>query len=531
MSGLTETYERLSSLDKTRALGPEQLFELSTTAYLLGKEEEALATLIRVQQAFAQSGELRRAGGMAARIASILMNTREGAQAAGWMARATRLLGASGDPGVEYGHLLLAAARQAIASGNIADAEAKFAEAAAIAERFGDTDLMHLARQGHGRVLIARGEVARGVALLDEVMVAVTAGEVSPVIAGIIYCSVLSACSELCDVGRAREWTAALTRWCDARPEMVPYRGECLVHRAEVISFNGAWPDALHEALLACEHLSQPPGQPAFGAALYQVAELHRLRGNLDEAEAAYRKVTECGGSPYPGLALLRHAQGRPNDAAAAIRRLLTEGGRRRPRSRLLDAAVEITIACGDIETARAAADELVAIAATLGTPFMRASAAQANGAVLIAEGHASAALTELRTAWLLWRELEVPYEAARAQVLIAAACRAVGDHDSAALELDAACRAFEQLEARTDLARVRPSGSERSAAGLTSRELQVLRLVATGRTNRAIAAELRLSEKTVARHISNIFNKLNVSSRAAATAYAFEHGLAGSPA
>ena len=529
MSGLNETYERLSSLDKARALGPEQLLELGMTAYLLGKEEESLATFIRVQQAFAQAGDLRRAGGMAARIASILMNTREAAQAGGWMARATRLLDASGDPGVEYGHLLLAAARQAIASGNMADAETKFAEAAAVAERFGDADLMHLARQGHGRVLIGRGDVARGVALLDEVMVAVTAGEVSPIIAGIIYCSVLSACSELCDVARAREWTAALSRGCDAQPELVPYRGECLVHRAEVISFNGAWLHALHEALLACERLSQPPGQPAFAAALYQVAELHRLRGRLNEAEAAYLKVTECGRSPYPGLALLRLAQGRSNDAAAAIRRLLHEGGRRRPRSRLLDAAVEITLACGDIATARAAADQLVALAATVQTPFMRASAAQANGAVLLADGNASAALSELRAACLLWRELEVPYETARVQVLIAAACRSLGDHDSAALELDAACRAFEHLEARTDLARVRPT-ADRSAAGLTSRELQVLRLVATGRTNRAIARELRLSEKTVARHISNIFNKLNVSNRAAATAYAFEHGLAGLP-
>lgn len=527
MAAWKDTYERLSALDTVSPLEPERLLELAASAYLIGREDESCALLIRAHHGFVQRPDVRQAGGTAARIASILINKRDTAQAGGWMARAARLLDQCDEPGAERGHLLFVAARQTIMGGNFADAESKFAEAASIGERFGDVDLTNLARMGRGRSLIELGDITRGVALLDEVMVAVTAGEVSTIYAGIIYCSVVSACSDLFDIGRAREWTQALRRWCDAQPDMVPYRGECLVHRAEIISLQGVWPDALHEARLACEQLSEPPGQPAFGAALYQVGELHRLRGELEEAETVYRRTAECGRSPYPGLALLRLAQGKRDDAAAAIGRVLQEARHRRVRSRILSAAVEIMLACDDVPAARRMADELDTLAHTIGTPFLRAMAAQALGSVLLAEGNAAGALSACRDALTLWHDLDVPYEGARTQVLIARVCQALEDNDSAAIELDAASRTFERLGARLDLARLQRCAEKPSAiAGLTTRELQVLRLVATGRTNRMIADELGLSEKTVARHLSNIFNKLDVSSRAAATAYAFEHHL-----
>jgi DNA-binding CsgD family transcriptional regulator len=531
MAGWRETYERLRELDRASALEPPRLLELAVAAYLIGKDSESFATLVRGHQGFVQRREFREAGGVAARIASIAMNTGDAAQAAGWMARAARLLDESGEPCAERGHLLLPAARQSLMRGHIADARAQFSEAAAIGAQFGDVDLTNLARLGLGRTLIELGEVERGVALLDEVMVAVAAGEVSTIVAGIIYCSVISACSDLSDLGRAREWTQALTRWCAAQPDMVPYRGECLVHRAEIIALQGVWPDALNEALLACERLSEPPGHPAFGAALYQLAELHRLRGDLENADEAYRKAVDAGRSPYPGLALLRLAQGSREDATAAICRVLQEAHHRRGRSKILAAAVEIMLAGGDVAAARRAADELHTAAQAIKTPFLRAVAAQAQGAVLLGERDPAAALSACRTAWTLWRELDVPYEAARTQVLISQACRALGDKDSAALELNAARRTFEQLGAKLDAARLQEArDGQRAVAGLTDRELQTLRLVATGRTNRTIAEELGLSEKTVARHISNIFTKLNVSSRAAATAYAFEHQLTKRP-
>jgi DNA-binding CsgD family transcriptional regulator len=527
MAGWKATYEELNELDKVAPLEPAKLLDLAISAYLIGKDSESLAVMIRAHQGFVQQRDFRQAAGLAARIASIMLNKGDTAQSAGWTARAARLLEEGGEPGPERGYLVMTAARQLVMSGNVADAESKFAEAADIGERFGDADLTSLARQGQGRALIELGEVERGVTLLDEVMVAVTAGEVSAIISGIIYCSVLSACSDLFDLARAREWTEALTRWCNAQPDMVPYRGECLVHRAEIISLRGVWPEALHEALLACERLSEPPGQPAFGAALYQVAELHRLRGELEKADTAYRRAAESGRSPYPGLALLRLSQGKRASASAAIGRVLQEAQHRRTRSRVLSAAVEIMLACDDIGGARRSADELNALAQGLATPFARAIAAEAHGAVLFAEGDATAALGACRSALALWRELDVPYEAARTQVLIAQACRALHDPDSADVESEAACRTFQQLGATPDLARLQArAATPSSAAGLTSRELQVLRLVATGRSNRAIADDLDLSEKTVARHIANIFTKLDVSSRAAATAYAFEHRL-----
>src|SRR5262245_9368177 len=280
MAAWKDTYERLNALDRDSPLEPAKVLELAQSAYLIGKDRESLALLMRAQQGFVQQRDLRRAGGIAAWIAAIMMSSGDAAQSAGWMARAARLLDESGEPGPERGYVWVTAARQSMMGGRVAEAASKFAEAAALGERFGDRDLTSLGRQGQGRALIELGEVERGVGLLDEVMVAVTAGELSPIIAGIVYCSVISACSDLFDLSRAREWTEALRRWCDANPDMAPYRGECLVHRAEIICLQGVWSDALQEALLACERLSEPPGQPAFGAALYQVAELHRLRGD-----------------------------------------------------------------------------------------------------------------------------------------------------------------------------------------------------------------------------------------------------------
>jgi len=296
-----------------------------------------------------------------------------------------------------------------------------------------------------------------------------------------------------------------------------------------VLQLHGAWPDAMEEVRRARERLSAPPGQPALAMAVYQQAELHRLRGQLAEAEQAYRQASRWGPPPQPGLALLRLAQGRVDAAAAAARAALDEAPDRAARARVLAAYVEVVLAAGDVPAARAAADELSATAAGLGMAFLRAVAAHATGAVLLAEGDPRAALAALRRAWAAWQELDVPYEAARARVLVGLACRELGDTDTAEMELGAACRVFQQLGAAPDLARVEalsPKKAASAAGGLTAREVQVLRLVAAGKSNRAIAADLFLSEKTVARHVQNIFAKLDVSSRSAATAFAFEHGL-----
>jgi DNA-binding NarL/FixJ family response regulator len=362
-------------------------------------------------------------------------------------------------------------------------------------------------------------------------MLAVTANALSPVVTGLMYCAVIGACQEVCAAGRAREWTFALSDWCGQQPEMMAFTAACLAHRAEVMRLHGQWSEAFVEAERGSRRDTQrDPSSTA--AAFYEMAEILRLRGDYAEAEEAYRDASRYGREPQPGLALLRLQQGRSRIAAAAIRRVVGASQLPLARVKLLPAYVEIMIAVGDLGAAHAAADELEQTAARFGTELIAAAAAQARGEIEIADGDAYAALASLRRALGLWQELRAPYLAARVRASIAAACRALGDEDGVALELDAARAAFERLEAAPDLAHVdtlrsrAPQTAPAGEHGLTRRELEVLKLVATGRTNRQIAGELELSEKTVDRHVSNIFAKLDVPSRSAATAYAFRHRL-----
>jgi ATP/maltotriose-dependent transcriptional regulator MalT len=311
---------------------------------------------------------------------------------------------------------------------------------------------------------------------------------------------------------------------------MVTHQGLCLVHRAEIMTLAGAWQEALDEARRVGERFTQGVlNQRALGHAAYRQGEVHRLRGDFEAAEEAYRAASGFGREPQPGLALLRLAQGNRDAAAAAIRRALSETTQSLKRAALLPAQVEIGLALGDLENARAACRELEEIADRQGSDALEAISVHARGAVALAEGDARAALVALRRGWQLWRELGAPYEAARARVLAGLACHSLGDKDTGVLELEAARTVFAQLGAGPDLAAIdsltRPVAA-RGEYGLTARELQVLRLVAVGKSNHAIAGELFISDHTVRRHLQNIFRKLGVSSRAAATAFAFEHNL-----
>ena len=524
-----DAWSQLSAADHDAPLELEDLERLAVAAFLVGRDEESVDVWARAHHVCIRLGDAARAARCAFWSAFVLLNKGQLARGGGWIYRAQRLLDEHERDCVEQGYLRYAASLRLVFEGDSAGARVGFAEAAGVGDRFHDPELGALARVGQGRCLIYLGEIAEGMALLDDAMVAVTAREISPTAVGDLYCTVIEGCQEVFDVRRAQEWTAALSRWCEAQPELVLYRGQCLVHRAELMLLRGAWSDARIEVQRACERLARPTGQPVLGAAHYVRAELHRLRGEFAEAEEAYRQAHRWGRQPEPGLAQLRIAQGRVNEAVIAMRRVLDEAEDLVTRSRLLTPYVEIVLASGDVAAARAAVDELSTLASAWKAPLLRALSLHATGAVLLAEGDTRAALTALRRAVAEWCELEAPYEAARARVLIGLARRSSGDEASAQMELDAARWVFRDLDAGPDLALVEalsPQAAHRAAGGLTAREVEVLTLLATGRTNRAIASELSISEKTVAAHVSNIFTKLGLSSRSAATAYAYTHDL-----
>ncbi len=521
-----ESYRLFEAADRDAPLDPDDLERLATAAYLVGREAESEAVRARAHQTFLDRGNREGAARSASRLGFGILQRGAIAPASGWFARAERILDEAQLDCAVRGYLLIPAAIQSIVQGNAAAGDATFTRAAEIARRFGDRELASLACSGRGRALIRLGRVAEGVALLDEAMVAVIAGDVTPILAGDIFCTVLEGCQETFDLRRAYEWSMSLAHWCAAQPDLVRYRGECLLYRAEVMQLRGKWSDAFEDAQRACELLAS---RPAAGAAFYRLGEIHRLRGDFAEAEASYARANERGRKPQPGLSLLRFAQGQTGTAVAAIRGVLLDTRVPGARATALAAAVDILLAADDLEHARAAAVELVEIGQNIGTPLLHAASAHATGAIRLAEGEIAAASTSLRDAWEIWRDLEMPYEQAQTCLLMAAVCERRGDRDGHRLELDAARALFTQVDAEPCLARITQllEGNARQPAGpLSEREAQVLRLIAAGKTNRDIAEALFISEKTVARHVSNIFDKVGVSSRSAATAWAYQHNL-----
>jgi DNA-binding CsgD family transcriptional regulator len=446
----------------------------------------------------------------------------------GWIARGRRILDEHEGDCAERAWLLTLAALPTLFQGDAATALPQFEEADRIGRRCDDYEVQTFVRLCLGTSLLMMNERQRGLALLDETMVAVTSGEISPIISGIAYCQVIAVCREIFDFRRAREWTAALTRWCDSNKDIVPYRGNCMVHRCEILQLQGAWQEAADAAAQACELLAIPTPWDVLGYAYYLMGEMHRLRGEPPKAEDAYRRASQFGHDPEPGMSLLRLAQGQTDAAAASIRRVLDATEAPVFRAAILPAYVDILAAAGDLAAARSGANELGEMAEMFDAPPLRAAFACASAVVLLAEGSVQPALDHLRAARSAWQEIEAPYEVARVRVKLASAYRLLGDEAGAEMELEGACWTFEQLGARIDLAEAkRTAGTTATpAAGLTAREAEVLALLVTGKSNREISTELVISEHTVARHVQNIFAKLGVSSRAAAIAAAYRQKL-----
>jgi DNA-binding CsgD family transcriptional regulator len=502
-------------------------------AYLVGADQTCEQQWEAAHRAARQAGDPPGAARCAVLLALCLVLRGQMARAGGWLARAEEILDESGSECAASGYVLIPKALGALEAGDAATALDFSIRATEFGRRFDDQDLRALGMLGHGQSLIAGGDADAGLARLDDVMVSVTAGEVGPVVAGIVYCAVIVECLGLFDLARATEWTGALGAWCDAQPDLVPYRGQCLVHQSQLQQVGGSWSEARATVEAACRRLADPP-HPALGLAHYQEAELRRLTGDFAQAEAAYREAHRHGHHPMPGLALLELAQGNPAAAGATIRRALHERAHAIGRPPILAAAVEIFRSSDHVAEARAAADELAEFAGRSSSPLLRAMAAHASGSVLAAEGDVVGALTDLRAAAQWWRSLRMPYEAARTAVLLGLACAALGDRTAATLEFDNARTTFAELGARPDLDHLdRFTGLADPPVGarvLSHREHEVLVHLAAGKTNRQIADELTISPHTVGRHVDHIFTKLGVTSRAAATAYAYEHHLLAKP-
>jgi ATP/maltotriose-dependent transcriptional regulator MalT len=521
-----EVYEDLGSRDPA-GLAAVELEALAEAAWWLCKTSESIAVRHRAHTAFREAKDDRGAARTAARLFHDHFYRGERAVAVGWLRRGFRQV--EQDPGcIEWGWLQFAEAEMHLHQGAIGEATQHAAHAIRIAIHHGDTDLAAIGMQLQGRALIAQGKIHEGLALLDEAMTFVLSGELAPLATGWVYCSVILACRDLADLQRAGEWTEAARVWCETIPITTPYsQGLCRLYRGEVLALRGAWAEAEEEMRRAQQELLPHKPQGAAEAS-YGVGEVLRRRGDLSGAEQAYLRAQQLGWDPQPGMALLRLAQGRVDASAATLRSALaSDMVDRFARARLLAAQVEVSIAARALDDARDAARELVMIAEELTSAAVHATASTALGALHLAEGEPAAALEHLRRALTGWRELALPYEEAKARLLIGTTQRMLGDTESGRIEIDAARAEFDRLGAAVDAqhaaALVRRRGSDRM---LTDREAQVLRLVASGKSNRDIAGALHISEHTVARHMQNILAKLAVSSRAAATAHALARGL-----
>ena len=530
-----EAYERREWVAAFRALSDlgepaltaDDFAALATTAYLLGHHNDCVQAMQRAYQASLEAGDTPAAVRAAYGMTVVLRQAGESAVASGWHSRAARLLDALDEDVAERGYLHDSAMMGHILGGEFAEAITLAPRITEYGRRFHEPDLLALGLHAEGRLMVFSGRVADGLARMDEALAGVMAGEVTPITAGRIYCSTIEACQEVCDFGRAGQWTHALTTWCDGQPGLVAFTGQCATHRGQLLRLHGAYRDAAEELDRAVDRYLEAGGDPALALAYYERAETYRLCGEYAAAERAYDEAAAHGHPAQPGRALLWLGQNRRAAAEAAIHRLLAEREHPVHRSQILPAAVEILAATGDTDAAAVLADELDGIAESFGCTALQAAARYGVATVALAKGDPGRALEASRHAMETWSQLGAPYEVARSRTLVGRALRHLGDEESAVAELTTAREVFADLGAAPAQSQTLALlGEGETPGGLSPREVEVLRLVAAGKSNPDIAAQLAVSHKTVARHLSNIFTKLDVTSRTAAAAYAYEHHL-----
>lgn len=543
-----EACDEFVAVDEVEPLSAWDLELLAESAQVMGRGELAVATLRRAYEARVASGEVNRAIAIAFWLWQALVINGEFSRAGGWASLMRGLIGwvpenrGAGPAEIpasteDSGWLLITEAYGLIGTRRYEEAGGVLETAARLGASKAETDLKAFATTMWGRALVKSGRLGEGLSHLDEAMVAIVDRETTPRATSMLYCSAIATCLEAHEWNRAREWTLALGAWLDELPHQSGvYFGNCRIYRSLLWRLRGDWPQALHELDEVCGELREGFGQRIAGHAYYELGELHRMLGD-PEAEHDYRRARERGAEDQPGLALLRLSQGETASAVAGIRRGLVEATDPLARLGLLPACVQIMLGAGHLQEAESAAEEIASIVTTYDTPVVRAELAQARGAVSLARGDVDSALILLREAARTWREVEAPYAVASVAVLVAQVCRALRDDEAAEAELESARETFTRLGARPDVRRVealqRRQGqtshqASTTAHALTGRELEVLALVAAGASNHEIAGRLFLSDRTVHRHVSHIFDKLGVRSRTAAAAVAIRDRLLG---
>jgi class 3 adenylate cyclase len=450
------TWELLRAEDAAGQLSTPDLSLLADAAELISGIATATQYRERAYAAANRDGDLRLAARMALRLVSGYHWRGQPSVESSWLKRAERTL-AELPEGPEHGWLELTRSRRCLLGEEGGGVEAAYAHAERAAElgrRFADQDLEALASERMGSLLIKRGEVEAGLALIDEATCAAVAGELGPQASGLIYCQTIDACYQLADFRRAGEWTEAMRRWCD-REAVGGFPGTCRVHRAAIMALRGAWPEAEQELNHACKELATWDLRGDLADATYELGQIRLQLGDLDEAQAAFHEAHEHGRDPQPGLARLYLLQGKIESARTAIARALDHASNAPlARARLLPAQAEIAIAAGDLDLAEAAATELETIAADYRTPALAANASCARGRAQLTASRTSEALVNLRRGLALWQEVDAPYEQARTRMLLAEAYEQQDDPQAAELELLAARSTFERLSALPDARR-----------------------------------------------------------------------------
>ena len=531
-----DAYHQFRAAAADEPLEATDVASLADAAWWLGRTDESLELSEQVYRHHLHGSHVPQAARLAVEVGFLWLLRGEVTLGSGWIGRATRLL--EGEPeSAADGYMAFLQVQEHLGAGRHEEAIETSRWMRGLADRHDDPTLCAVGLVLEGVAEIRRGRVEVGLRVIDEAMLPVHAGEVSPNWAGNLYCHVMDLCFEMMDLRRARAWTDATERWCDQHSNAAMFVGICRVHRAQLLHVEGDWEAAERHAARTCEELADMNvGVVAEGH--YRIAESHRVRAEHERAEVAYRRSHELGRDPQPGLALLRLAQGNRAAASASLRSALSAIDNDLHRVPLLAAQVDVAAACDDPIVATESAAELAAIADTFQSVGLVASAQYAEGVARLALDEPTIAVAPLRHAWRCWNELNAPYDAARTRARLAEALEASGDAETAELELTTSRKVFAQLGAAEELRaldhRFGSSGhigdTGDSPGGLSAREIEVLRCVCAGRTNRQIATELMISEKTVARHLSNIFVKLDVASRTEAAAFAFTHGLADDP-